>query len=398
MRIVLGLARAMGADRLLDVRSAHVDGCLYHGQVSLDFAERLVTGGARVAIPTTLNVGALDLLHPELYRGDREAGERGRRLMDAYVSLGCRPSWTCAPYQLPERPSFGEHVAWAESNAIVFANSVLGARTERYGDFIDVCAAITGRAPDAGLHRAENRRGQIVFRMSGVPERLLRDDVLFPVLGHLIGARTGTMVPVVQGLPLTTTEDQLKALGAGTASSGSVGLFHAVGVTPEAPTLEAALGGRGPDREIEVTTRDLVRVRDSLSTGTSSPLRAVSIGTPHASLAEFEQLIRLLGGSRVKAGVGFFVSTGRHILRQIEERGWLEVLAQAGVSVVTDTCTYVTPIIPPGRGAVMTNSAKWAHYAPANIGAQVLFASSAECVRSAVLGTIWRDPELWPDD
>lgn len=398
MRIVLGLARAMGADRLLDVRAAHVDGCLYHGQVSLDFAQRLVAGGARVAIPTTLNVGALDLLHPERYRGEREAGELGRRLMEAYVSLGCRPTWTCAPYQLPARPSFGEHVAWAESNAIVFANSVLGARTERYGDFIDVCAAITGRAPDAGLHRAENRRGEIVFRMSGVPNRLLHEDVLFPVLGHLVGKWAGAMIPVLEGLPRATTEDQLKALGAAAASSGSVALFHAVGVTPEAPSLEAALDGRVPEREVEVTTRDLVRVRDSLSRGTSPRLRAVSIGTPHASLAEFEQLIGLLGGSRVKAGVEFFVSTGRHILRQIEDRGWLVALEEAGVRVVTDTCTYVTPIIPPGTGVVMTNSAKWAHYAPANIGAEVLFASTAECVQSAVLGTIWRDPELWPDD
>lgn len=398
MRIVLGLARAMGADQLLDVRSAHVDGCLYHGQVSLDFAERLVTGGARVAIPTTLNVGTLDLLHPERYGGDRETGERGRRLMEAYVSLGCRPTWTCAPYQLPARPGFGEHVAWAESNAIVFANSVLGARTERYGDFIDVCAAITGRAPDAGLHRAENRRGEILFRMTGVPERLLREDVLFPVLGHLVGKWAGTMVPVLEGLPPATTEDQLKALGAAAASSGSVALFHAVGVTPEAPSLEAALGGRRPERDVEVTTRDLVRVRNSLSTGTSSRLRAVSIGTPHASPAEFEKLIHLLEGSRVHAGVGFFVSTGRHVLRQIEDRGWLMTLEEAGVSVVTDTCTYVTPIIPPGTGVVMTNSAKWAHYAPANIGAEVLFASSAECVRSAVLGTIWRDPELWSGD
>ncbi|CAN5166925.1 aconitase X catalytic domain-containing protein [soil metagenome] len=398
MRIVLGLARAMGADRLLDVRSAHVDGCLYQGQVSLDFAERLVDGGARVAIPTTLNVGALDLLHPERYRGDHEAGERGRRLMEAYVSLGCRPTWTCAPYQLPARPSFGEHVAWAESNAIVFANSVLGARTERYGDFIDICAAITGRAPDAGLHRAEKRRGEIVFRMSGVPERLLREDVLFPVLGHLVGKRAGTMVPVLEGLPPATTEDQLKALGAAAASSGSVALFHAVGVTPEAPSLYAALGGRRPGHEVEVTTRDLVRARDSLSTGTSSRLRAVSIGTPHASLAEFEKLIHLLGESRVRADVEFFVSTGRHILRQIEDRGWLLALEEAGVRVVTDTCTYVTPMIPPGTGVVMTNSAKWAHYAPANIGAEVLFASTAECVRSAVLGTIWRDPELWPGE
>jgi predicted aconitase len=161
MRIILEMARVAGAQRLIDVRSAHIDGCLYHGRAGLDFAERLASAGGRVVVPATLNVGSLDLLHPGLFRGDEETACLARRLMDAYVAMGCEPTWTCAPYQLPERPGLGEHVAWAESNAIVFANSVLGARSDRYGDFIDICAAITGRVPDAGLHRTENRRGQV---------------------------------------------------------------------------------------------------------------------------------------------------------------------------------------------------------------------------------------------
>jgi hypothetical protein len=176
MRIVVAMAEVAGTDRLVDVASAHVDGCLYHGQVSLDFAERLVEQGAKVRVSTSLNVGSLDLIHPELYRGDPETATAGRRLMDLYVEMGCRPTWTCAPYQLDSRPAFGEHVAWAESNAIVFANSVLGARTDRYGDFIDICAAVTGRVPDAGLHRTERRRGRVVFRLSGLPDRVLEHD------------------------------------------------------------------------------------------------------------------------------------------------------------------------------------------------------------------------------
>ena len=154
MRIITRLARVTGAPRLIDITAAHIDGCLYHGQASLDFAERLAAAGGRVVVPTTLNVGSLDLLHPHLYRGDPETARRARRLMDAYVALGCAPTWTCAPYQLPDRPALGQQVAWAESNAVVFANSVLGARTNRYGDFLDICAALTGRVPDAGLHRS----------------------------------------------------------------------------------------------------------------------------------------------------------------------------------------------------------------------------------------------------
>ena len=129
MRVVVGQARVVDAPRLVEVTSAHVDSCLYHGQVSLDFAYRLASLGARVRVPATLNVGSMDLLHPGLVR-DRELAQAGRELMAAYVALGCTPTFTCAPYQLPDRPGLGEHVAWAESNAIVFANSVLGARTD----------------------------------------------------------------------------------------------------------------------------------------------------------------------------------------------------------------------------------------------------------------------------
>jgi predicted aconitase len=394
MRIIVAASKATRAESLIDVASAHVDGCLYHGQASLDFAQRMAGAGARVAVPTTLNVSSLDLLHPERYRGDPEVARKARRLMDLYAQMGCRPTWTCAPYQLPGRPSFGQHVAWAESNAIVFVNSVLGARTDRYGDFIDICAAVTGRVPDAGLHRTENRRGQVLFRLDRIPESLRVEDAFYPVLGHLIGAEAGVLVPVLEGLPPAATEDQLKALGAAAASSGGVALFHAVGVTPEAPTLADAFGGDEPDLVVDVTPARLVTARDSLSTSRDSELSAVSLGTPHFSLPEFEKLIELLEGGPFHPDVDVYVSTGRDILAQVEARGWLEVLQRAGARMVVDTCTYVTPIIERDR-AVMTNSAKWAYYAPANAGVRVVFGSLEECVRSAYRGTVWRDPQLW---
>ena len=397
MRVLVAMARATDAERFIDVEAAHVDGCLYHGQVSLDFAERLASAGARVAVPTTLNVGAVDLLHPGRFRGDPAVGAAGRRLMERYVGMGCRPTFTCAPYQLPDRPRRGQHVAWAESNAIVFANSVLGARTARYGDFIDICAAITGRVPDAGLHRDEHRRGQVLFRLAPLPDRLASSDVLYPVLGHLVGSEAGTLVPVIEGLPSVATEDQLKALGAGAASSGSVGLFHAVGVTPEAPTLEAAFGGATPLRTVEVTLDRLVAARDELSTAAGPGIDAVSVGTPHASIAELEQLAALVDSASVHAGMALFVSTDRATLAEAEARGWVEALERAGATFVVDTCTYVTPILDARARVVMTNSAKWAYYAPGNLGVAVVFGSLEECVRSATLGRVWRDPNLWSD-
>jgi predicted aconitase len=397
MRIVADLAAVMEADRLIDVASAHVDGCLYHGPAGLEFAERLVAGGAAVSVPTTLNTGSLDLLHPELVRETPERASAARRQMDLYMAMGCRATWTCAPYQLPGRPSLGQQIAWAESNAIVFANSVLGARTNRYGDFIDICAAITGRVPDAGLHREENRRADVVFRLSGISDRLLEEDVLYPVLGQVVGREAGNAVVAIEGLPPDTTEDRLKALGAAAASSGSVALFHAVGITPEAPTLEAALGGRRASRTVEVTPERLLAARDELSTTAREDVAAVSLGTPHFSLAEFEALMPLLDGIRVNPRVDLFISTGRDVLSEVERRGWLSHIRAAGARIVTDTCTYITPIMRVEDGPIMTNSAKCAWYAPMNVGADVVFGSLEECVRSAVSGHIWRDERLWAD-
>ncbi|HZA20572.1 MAG TPA: aconitase X catalytic domain-containing protein [Actinomycetota bacterium] len=393
MSIVARMADISGAPSLIDISSAHIDSCLYHGKVGLDFAQRLADGGARVVVPTTLNVGALDLLHPEHYRGDPDRKAGARHLMDLYVEMGCRPTWTCAPYQSEPRPGFGEQIAWAESNAIVFANSVIGARTDRYGDFIDICAAVTGRVPFTGLHVTENRRARIGFQLASIDPALLAEDAFYPLLGLLVGARSGSLVPVIEGLPSDTSEDRLKALGAAAASSGSVGLFHAVGVTPEADTLEEATQGRDLDEVVEVTSQMIAAARTSLVTATDRSLSAVSIGTPHFSLTEFQALLPLLDGSR--APVDLYISTSRAVLNEIERRGWLDAVQKAGAKIVVDTCTYVTPIMDHRGGAVMTNSAKWAYYAPGNLGVDVFFGSTKECVRSAMLGRVWTDESFW---
>jgi len=399
MRIVTGLAESMDARELLSIEGAHIDSCLYHGQSSIDFAQRLADGGAAVAVPTTLNVSSLDLLHPDLFHGPVDEAALSRRLMSLYESMGCTPTWTCAPYQLEERPSFGQHIAWAESNAIVFANSVLGARTHRYGDFIDICAALTGRAPAAGLHLDEHRRGEVLFRLRGVSDALLDHDVLAPILGYLIGHEAGARVPVIEGLPPDTPEHRLKALGSAAASSGAVGLFHAVGVTPEAPDLETAFDGQPTATTIDVGLAELRIARDRLTTATvdQQPLGAVSLGTPHYSVTEFGRLVELLDGRRISPAVKCFVNTGRDIWNEIGLRGWAAALEASGVQVVTDTCTYITPVMGEFSGYALTDSAKWAHYAPGNLGIDVAFGSVDDCVESAVSGQLVRHGRLWDD-
>jgi hypothetical protein len=379
MRIVARMAALMGAERLLDISAAHIDSCLFHGQASLDFAKRLADGGAQVSVPSTLNVASLDLLHPDLYRGDPKTAAAALDLMETYVGMGCKPTWTCAPYQLPARPRLGEQVAWAESNAIVFVNSVLGARSNRYGDFLDISCAITGRAPASGLHLDEGRAADLVIELSDCDD-WLEDDWFYPVLGVAIGYRAGARVPAIVGLAPGASEDLLKALGAGAASSGAVALFHAVGVTPEAPRLDAVAG---PDVAVTVIDREeIVATRRRLSTASGGRVGAVSFGAPHYSIDQLKELAEALRDKRV--AVPTYVNTSRGAASAAQEA--VALLEQAGTTIVTDTCTYITPIIDPGVGVVMTDSAKWAFYAPGNLGVEVLFGSGEQCVAAALSG------------
>lgn len=390
MRVLVGFAAAVGAGSLIGIRGGHVDGCLYHGRASLDFVERFAAAGTRVRVPTTLNVGSLDLIHPDLVRMPAADAGPSRRLMQAHLDLGCEPSFTCAPYQSLSRPRFGDQVAWGESNAIVFANSVIGARTARYGDFVDLCCAVAGRAPAWSLHLDEHRAGQVLFRLTGFPASPAADDGLFVAVGLIVGARCADRVPVIQGLPDPATEDRLKALGAAAACSGSVGLFHAVGVTPEAPSLAAAFDGRVPAEAVDITPADVAAALARLSTvPDGAPLAAVCLGTPHFSLAEWHRLAAALdhaGGCRVP----IYVNTARDTLRRVRSDPALARALARGVTPVADTCTYVTPILREIHGAVMTNSGKWAYYAPGNLGVEVAFGDLADCVASAAAGRVVR--------
>ncbi len=386
MRIVAESASLLGAPRLIPIASTHIDGALYHGDSGTLFAERLVEGGAQVAVRSTLNVGALDLMGCSRVRLEEPQRSMARRMMEAYRKLGCEQSWTCAPYQAGHRPAFGSDVAWGESNAVVFCNSVLGARTNRYGDFLDIACAISGRAPDYGLHLKENRRATLVFDVSALPPEFLASEIAWPVLGSLYGREVGNAVGVVTGIPRNPGEDALKAFGAAAASSGAVGLFHIDGVTPEAPDAETTLGGITAEITILVTAAMVASAQARLSTaGNTKRIDAVAIGSPHLSLDEFGALQRLMAGRRL--AVPIHACTGRHVLAELDRNGQRKALEALGVVIVTDTCVVVTPILPDSAGGVlMTNSGKFAHYAPGNTGYAVLYGSLADCVESAVTG------------
>lgn len=386
MAMLVRYGEAGGAERFVPVESAHIDGCLYHGPSSIDFARRFVDLGGRVRVPTTLNVAAVDVVHPGWHCGTPELIDAQRELTELHERLGCVATLTCAPYQRMVRPRPGEHVAWAESNAIVFVNSVLGARTDRYGDFTDLCAALTGRVPLAGLHRDENRRPQRIVRLPGLEAAGLPRDLYFAAIGYVIGQRAPGLVPFVTGVPRDASEDELKALGAAGASSGSLALFHAEGVTPEAGWAAGHAVGLPA---IEVAAAELHEAVSRLCpVAEGEAVAAICLGTPHYSLDEFRILNAALDGRGPAGGVALYVSTSREIAAVVEKDPAFAPLRRFGARIVVDTCTYLAPVVRNTQGAILTTSAKYAHYGPGNLQRRVGLMTLERCIRSAELGRV----------
>lgn len=401
MRIVARMADVVEADELMDVSQAHIDGCGLLSDAGLEFAETLAAGGAQVSVPTTLNMGPLDLQNWKDFGVDEEFAAKAIRQGKAYTDMGCIPTWSCAPYQGYLTPRFGQQIAWGESNAICYANSVLGARTNRYGDFMDICAAITGRVPKCGLHLKENRKGQILFRLVDIDPAVMQTAAFYAALGHYLGSVAEDKIPVIQGLDAAASTDQLKALCAAAASAGAVALFHAVGVTPEANTLQEAFAGSEPQRVIDVGPSDLQQAWDALSTAEENDkLDLVVLGCPHFSFDEFRDLAALIRtqteqGRKLAPQVKFIVISCQTSFALAQRGEFLDELKDFGVEITLDTCVFHTPMVRGDTKVIMTNSGKCAYYAPGELGVKVALGTMADCVESAVAGCVFRKEGLW---
>ena len=395
MSIIVRMANFFGAPRLLEISAAHIDSSVYLGEAGLEFAERLAAMGGQVAVPATMNVSSLDEHNWQEWDVPPEWASGAHRQMMAYQKMGCRPTWTCAPYQVELVPEFGQQIAWGESSAIVFANSVLGARTARYPDLMDICAAITGRVPEASLHLTENRAGQLILDLADIPIPLQQEDSFYPVMGHLLGKLAGNKIPVIDNFGGEASEDNLKAFGAASASSGAVALFHIVGITPEAPTLEAACQGKKDVPTTRVTMAMLREAWQELTKATGESLDMIILGSPHFSLAEFKQLVPLVEGKKAHPDMKFLVTSSRAMAMLAHKAGILEPLKEFGAQITVDTCILVSPMLPPEIKRLMTNSAKYAYYAPGLLNTEITFGSLADCVESAIAGRVIRDESLW---
>ena len=387
MQIVLRMAALQGATALLDITQAHIDGCIYTGPASLRFAEQLVQWGAKVRVPTTLNSISVDQRRWRELGIDPALGVPASALGDAYMAMGASLSFTCAPYLLDSAPKAGEQIVWAESNAVVYANSVLGARTLKYPDYLDICIALTGRAPLIGCHLEARRKAQLLIEL---PQLGTLDDAFYPLLGYHVGALAGSRIPLVLGLAAAQPSlDDLKAFGAAFATTSAAPLFHIAGVTPEALDPAAVLDADQPLAVERIALKDLLLSWRELNSARDSQVDVVSLGNPHFSLSEFAALARLCSGRRCHPDVVLAITCGRAVLEQARAAGHIAVLEGFGVTLVTDTCWCMLgePVIPPAARTLMTNSGKYAHYAPGLAGRTVHFASLGECVDAACSAT-----------
>lgn len=380
MRIIVAMAAQQGASALVDVTQGHIDGCIYASPANLTFAEKMAEMGASVRVPTTMNAISVDKAHWRAQGVPEDFGDPAARLADAYVRMGCRPTFTCSPYLLDSAPQAGDMIAWAESNAVIFANTVLGARTAKHPDFLDLCIALTGRAPLSGVYLEENRRPQRIVDVA-LPEDI--NDAFWPLIGYLAGKAAPDCIPLLRGLGAAKpSRDDLKALCAAFGTTSAAPMLHIGGVTPEA-RLE-------PVETAETVTVSLADMAAGWSLLNEGPedVQLVAIGSPHASLEECRALASAFNGRRRHANVAVIVTAGQQVIDAAERDGTLQSLHDSGVQVLPDLCwcSISEPVFPTRTRALMTNSGKYAHYGPGLSGRAVRFGSLADCVESALTG------------
>ena len=382
MEIVCLMGVAQGASALMDVTRGHIDGCILAHSANLIFAEKMVQMGAKVAIPTTINAISVDREN-WVSQGVAEGfGNRASRLADAYVQMGARPTFTCAPYLLEDRPRRDECVGWSESNAVIYANSVLGARTPKHPDYLDLCIAMTGRAAASGVYTDAGRMPRRIVEVS-VPEKV--DDAFWPLLGWLTGKASAGRVPILVGLEDNRpSEDELKALCAAFGTTSGVPMLHIRGVTPEGAISPA------PDADtVWLGAADFGNAWRELNAGEEA-VQLVAIGSPHASLSEVRALADLLKGRTILEGVDVIVTIGREVLAAACDAGIIDGLENQGVQFLPDICwcSITEPLFPANAKALITNSGKYAHYAFGLSGRKVRFGGLQACAEAAVTGRV----------
>ena len=369
MQILVALGEIYGASRLVKVSSVQVSGVSYKnlGDAGIEFLTELAKDG-RAKVKTTLNPAGMSLTDWREQGISEKFAEKQMQVIDAYRRLGLEISCTCTPYLAGNEPRLGEHIAWSESSAVVYSNSVLGARTNREGGPSALAASLTGRTPLYGYHLKENRLPTVTVDV----ETRLKSSEDFAAMGYLAGKTVKDGIPYFRGVK-TAGLEELKSLSAALASSGGVSMFHMRGITPESGVSP------GKTDTIAFTSADLAETTAALNDIAQPDF--VSVGCPHCSLPEVATIASLLKGRTVARAM--WVCLSREVKRQSDEAGYSTTILASGARFATDTCMVVAPIEELGYKVVATNSAKACHYLR-NSGFGVRFLPLEECVKEAV--------------
>jgi len=354
----------LDSDELVEAPQALVSTCCLQGGADPDNWETLGTK------PHVFNI----------YK-DREqfAADRGVRILK-----------TCTPYVVGNTPAMSEHCAWMESSAVVYCNSVLGARTNTEGRESTSAAMLTGKIPDWGFHQTEFRYGSHRIDVA-IPIESVMD---WGMLGYFVGDVVQERIPVLTGTYGRPDLVRHKHFGAAAASSGGIELYHIVGVTPEAPTLEAAFGARTPIETFKYGMAERKQTYEAINSSARDPnVDYVMLGCPHAALEQIDEASRLLDGRRISANTALWIFTSRAVKEQAVTRGLIDVITRAGGVVMTDTCSAFAQAIPPGTKVAAVDSAKQAHYLPAIMNIQAWFGSTEDCINAAMTGK-WDPTDL----
>lgn len=377
MQILVALGKIYGAEKMVPVSSVQVAGVSFDnlGEAGLAFLAEIAEDGGKVRVLTTLNPAGMDVDNWQAMGIAPEFAANQIRVIEAFTSMGVIATCSCTPYLFGNLPVFGEHIAWAESSAVCFANSVLGARTNREGGPSALAAALTGRTPAYGYHLSQNRLPSLSIEISAHPSGTQEFGTLGMLIGRALEKIGSRSVPYLSGIEEASL-DELKSFCASLATYGGTALFHLEGRTPEAEKFSPARSA-----SILITQSDLRHAVAAQEEGETGEVDFVSLGCPHLSIKEIARLASLLAGQRVRKE--FWVTTSRPVKHIADRMGLTRVIEEAGAVFAVDTCCVVAPI--KGRFTVLaTDSAKACYYARSKNGFKTRLLSFDEVVKEAL--------------
>ena len=389
MELLVTLGDFYGAPRLIKIVSAHASARTYKlgKEYKIQWMQDLVDGGARFRVLTTLNPGQVDFERWKEMGLPEEQIEKQKMADVPFMKLGVAPVSTCLPYLHGNLPRFGEHFSWGGSSGQIFANSVLGARGNRDGAPLVIASAITGRTAEYGLHLDENRRGQVLVDTSQLDlDRIRRAD--YAAIGYYLGRMLLDKIPVFPNLPKDISQENLRALTAGMPAGGAITLCHVVGVTPEAPTLEAAFGGKSPEEKISITPAEIKKGYEMLTSVSKDTVDAVVFGCPHCSLPFIMKVAKMLEGKKVNSRVRLWIATSKHIQVIARQMGLVDIIERAGGLVPAGVCVGpgVSFELIEGVTTVATSDSRAAYYIPSVSKVGLLFGDVSHCINAAITG------------